>query len=318
MHVPENEQAERPVILAPTSNTASGSSTPARRIPIIGLSCVAGTALGWGLNWPATKYLLTFCPPLSARGASGLVAGIILLGIASLRGESLVVPRRLWARLALAALLNVSSWMGLTTASLLWLSAGKAAILAYTMPVWTTLLAWPILAERPAPRQILAIVLGICGVVILLGGADRRLAMVELPGVLMALSAAVLFASGTVLTKRLPLPLSRIALTGWQVFIGCLPLLIIGLLFEHPTFTTLPLIAWTALAYAALVSMGLCYILWFAAIRRLRASSAALGTLLTPVIGVVASTLALGDTFTMTQLVSLGLVAGGILLAVKN
>jgi probable blue pigment (indigoidine) exporter len=134
----------------------------------------------------------------------------------------------------------------------------------------------------------------------------------------MALSAAALFASGTVFTKRLPLPLPRIALTGWQVFIGCMPLLIIGLVFEHPNFTTLPLIAWTALAYAALVSMGLCYILWFAAIRRLRASSAALGTLLTPVIGVAASTLALGDPFTMTQLLSLGLVAGGILLAVKN
>jgi drug/metabolite transporter (DMT)-like permease len=208
--------------------------------------------------------------------------------------------------------------MGLTTASLLWLPAGQAAVLAYTMPVWTTLLAWPLLAERPAPRQILAIVLGICGVVILLGGTGDSLAVVELPGVVMALSAAALFASGTVLSKRQPIPLPRIALTGWQVLLGCLPLLVVGLIFEHPNFATLPLIGWTAMAYTALISMGLCYLLWFAAVRRLRASSAAIGTLLTPVIGVAASTLTLGDPLTMTQLVSLGLVAGGILLTAKN
>lgn len=317
-HASEPERTGRLVLPAPAAATDVASSIPGQGIPAIGLACVAGTALGWGLNWPATKYLLTLCPPLSARGVSGLVAGIVLLGIAASRGECLIVPRRLWGRLAIAALLNVSAWMGLTTASLLWLPAGQAAVLAYTMPVWTTLLAWPLLAERPAPRQILAIVLGICGVVILLGGTGDSLAVVELPGVVMALSAAALFASGTVLSKRQPIPLPRIALTGWQVLLGCLPLLVVGLIFEHPNFATLPLIGWTAMAYTALISMGLCYLLWFAAVRRLRASSAAIGTLLTPVIGVAASTLTLGDPLTMTQLVSLGLVAGGILLTAKN
>ncbi|MEO6829714.1 MAG: DMT family transporter [Acidobacteriaceae bacterium] len=315
---PQTEQAGRLVLPAPAANIDAASSMPSRRMTAIGLACVAGTALGWGLNWPATKYLLTLCPPMSARGVSGLVAGIILLSIAASRGESLTVPRRLRGRLVIAALLNVSAWMGLTTASLLWLPAGQAAILAYTMPVWTTLLAWPVLAERPAPRQTLAIVLGICGVVILLGAAGVSLTTVELPGVIMALSAAALFASGTVWSKRQPIPLPRMALTGWQVLLGCLPLLVVGLLFEHPNFAALPLIGWATLAYTALISMGLCYILWFAAVRRLRASTAAIGTLLTPAIGVVASTLTLGDPLTMVQLVSLGLVAGGVLLAIKN
>jgi drug/metabolite transporter (DMT)-like permease len=208
--------------------------------------------------------------------------------------------------------------MGLTTASLLWLPAGQAAILAYTMPVWTALLAWPILAERPASRQILSIVLGICGIVILLGGVGVSLAVAEVPGIVMALSAAALFACGTVLSKRQPIPLPRMALTGWQVLLGCLPLLVVGLLFEHPNFATLPLIGWTAIAYTALISMGLCYVLWFAAVRRLRASTAAIGTLLTPLIGVVASTLMFGDPFTMVQFVALGLVASGILLTVRD
>ena len=189
-----------------------------RRVRMIGMACVMLTALGWGLNWPATKFLLAICPPLSARGVSGLTAGGILFLVAALLGESLAVPRALWGRLAMAAVLNVSAWMGLTTVSLMWLPAGQAATLAYTMPVWATLLAWPMLGERPAPRQVGAIVLGTCGVVILVGGAIFQFDAARLPGVVIALSAAGLFAFGTVLSKRMPIPLPRVALTAWQVF----------------------------------------------------------------------------------------------------
>jgi drug/metabolite transporter (DMT)-like permease len=285
---------------------------------VIGLTCVVFTALGWGLNWPATKFLLTTCPPLSARGVSGLVAAAILFVVAACLGESLAVPRPLWGRLGVAALLNVSAWMGLTTASLVWLPAGQAATLAYTMPVWAALLAWPLLGERPTPRQVGATVVGLAGVVILVGGTILELDSGRLPGVAVALSAAGLFAFGTVLSKRLPLPLPRVALTAWQVSLGCVPLLIAGLLFEHANFAALPLIGWLALGYTAFISMGACYLLWFAAVRRLKASRAAIGTLLTPVIGVAASSIALGDILTIAQLLSLGLVVAGIILANKD
>jgi len=261
---------------------------------------------------------LTECPPLSARGVSGLVAGLVLFGIALACGETLVVPRHLRGRLAAAALLNVSAWMGFTTASLLWLPSGQAVTLAYTMPVWAALLAWPILGDRPTPRQIAAIVLGICGVVTLVGGAGLNLDAPRRPGIALALSAAGLFAFGTVLSKRMPIPLPRLVLTAWQVGIGCIPLLLGGLVFEAADFGALPLIGWAALAYTALVSMGMCYVLWFAAVKRLKPSSAAVGTLLTPVIGVAASSLALGDPLTTGQAVSLALVAGGIILAIKD
>ena len=288
-----------------------------QRARLIGIAWVVLTALGWGLNWPATKFLLTICPPLSARGISGLVAGLILLGVAASRGETLVVPRHLWGRLAGSALLNVTAWMGLTTASLVWLPAGQAATLAYTMPVWALLLAWPLLDERPGSRQIGAIVLGICGIIILLGGVTFRLDPSSIPGIVLALSAAALFALGTVLSKKIPIPLPRIALTAWQVALGCIPLLVGGLLFERAHFASLPLVGWIAMAYTAFISMGLCYILWFAAVRRLSASAAAIGTLLTPCIGVVASSMTTNDPLTLSQALSLGLIGIGILLAVK-
>jgi len=292
--------------------------TAQTRCRLVGLACVVFTAFGWGLNWPATKFLLTKCPPLSARGLSGLFASLVLFGVALCCSETLVVQRHLWGRLVAAALLNVSAWMGFTTASLLWLSAGEAVTLAYTMPVWAALLAWPMLGDRPSLRQIAAIVLGICGVVSLVGFGGLNLDAAGRPGVALALSAAGLFAFGTVLSKRKPIPLPRVALTAWQVGIGCIPLFVCGLLFEDVHFGALPLIGWVALAYTALVSMGTCYLLWFAAVRRLKPSSAAIGTLLTPVTGVAASSVALGDPLTIGQVVSLALVVVGILFAIKD
>jgi len=308
----------------PSETNRSGEAARSFSVPgdirtqLIGLACVGFTALGWGLNWPITKSLLTTCPPLSARGVAGLVAGLLLFGIAASRGETLVVPHHLWGRLAVAALLNVSAWMGFTTASLLWLPAGQAVTLAYTMPIWVALLAWPMLKDRLSPRQIGAIVLAICGVVVLVGAAGFSLDATRLPGIALALCSAALFALGTVLSKRMPIPMSRISLTAWQVAIGCIPLLGCGLLFEHAHFGALPLKGWLALAYTAVISMGMCYLLWFAAVRRLKASSAAIGTLLTPVIGVTSSSLALGEPLVLSQIVSLGLVVAGIVLAIKD
>ncbi len=214
--------------------------------------------------------------------------------------------------------MNVSVWMGFTTASMIWLPAGQAATLAYTMPVWATLLAWPMLHERPTRRQAAASLLGILGVVILVGRASLDLDAARAPGVVLALSAALLFAFGTVLSKRQPIPLSPIALTAWQVSIGCLPLLAGGFLLEDAHFAAVSAIGWIALSYTAIISMGLCYVLWFAAVRRLRASSAAVGTLLTPVVGVVASSMTLGDPLTASQAAALGLVGTAIVLTSRR
>ena len=313
MAVLQSAKAETSPV-AKTSNPAA----PTRGSKIIGAVCVLATAIGWGLNWPATKFVLAICPPLSARGLSGLVACLGLLAIASVRGETIIVPRHLWGRLALLSLLNVSVWMGFTTASMLWLPAGQAATLAYTMPIWTTLLSWYVLAEPPDGRQILATLLGVAAICVLVGGTGLTLNIARLPGFALALSAAGLFAFGTVLSKKTPVPLPPVALTGWQVGIGSLPLLASGTMIESPHWRTMPAIGWAALAYTAFVSMGLCYLLWFAAVRRLKASVAAIGTLLTPVVGVVASSVALGDPLTTAQVVSLGCVALGIILSVKT
>jgi len=68
--------------------------------------------VGWGFNWPVTKYLVSELPVLTMRGITGIV-GAALAGChrAWRWGQSLRVERKLWPRLMLAALLNVTGWM---------------------------------------------------------------------------------------------------------------------------------------------------------------------------------------------------------------
>src|SRR6202795_2035130 len=107
--------------------TESKPTTRARIAPA-GLMFLAITSVGWGFNWPVTKYLLSELPPLTLRGATGVVGAALLALLAVMRGQSLRVPREIWPRLILAGTLNVAAWMVLMGLGLLWLPASEAAL----------------------------------------------------------------------------------------------------------------------------------------------------------------------------------------------
>src|SRR3954451_12321664 len=217
----------------PPSMTTSHKPSARAHIPPAGLLFLAITSLGWGFNWPVTKYLLGELPPLTLRGSTGVIGAALLAVLAVMRGQSLHVPRALWPRLALAAALNVGAWMVLMGLALLWLPASEAALIAYTMPVWDSLMAWPVLGERPTGRRAIALVMAFAGLAAIMGGNGIAASEAKLPGIIMALAGSVGFAVGTVLAKKLPLRLPPITAAAWQVGLGCFPIVIVGLLIEQ-------------------------------------------------------------------------------------
>src|SRR5260370_31753002 len=134
------------------------SKWPAARAHIspAGLMFLAITSVGGGFNCPIMNYLLSELPPLTMSGLTGVVGASLLAGLAIISGQSLRVPSELWPRLLLAAILNVACWMTLMGLALLWLPAGEAALIAYTMPVWASLLAWPLLGARPGLLRVIS------------------------------------------------------------------------------------------------------------------------------------------------------------------
>ena len=290
----------------------------AARPETAGLVLLLATVTGWGLNWPAMKLLLEEVPPFSIRAVSAAVGVALLAAIALRRGESLAVPPRLFPRLTLAALLNVTAWMGLASFSLLWLAAGEATIVCYTMPVWASIFAWIVLGERITARRLLALGVGFAGLLVLVLGDGLDVGLAKLPGVGFALAAALLFSLGTIVTKRWPVAMPPASLVAWQTGLGCLPLLVGALIFDSVDVAAISTQSWLLLLYGGIAPLGLCYLAWFAALKRLPASAAAAGTLLTPVVGVITAALFLGEPLGLREVLALSLTIGGVVLAIRG
>jgi drug/metabolite transporter (DMT)-like permease len=284
---------------------------------IAGFLLLAVTVLGWGLNWPAVKLLLLEWPPLFSRGVAGVAAAVLLAAIAASRGESLRVSPRYFPRLAFAAFTNVFAWMGFGTVAMKYLPISEAALLAYTMPIWTMLFAWPILGERPTSRSVIALVLAFAGLAVLFSGQNFSFDQAKIMGVALALGAAVLFAFGSV-TAGTPIPLKPIALVAWLVGLGCLPMIVLGLLIEHPDIAALSPRGWALMVYMTLGPMAIAYLTWFAALRRLQPAAATTGSLGVPIVGVCAGALFLGDPFGLREIAALVLTLAGVALALRK
>ena len=129
--------------------------------------------------------------------------------------------------------------------------------------------AWLLLENRPTSQGFAAFVLSLAGIAVLLGADGPMLGEGKLLGIAFALGAAVLFALGAILNRQ-AVPLPAIALTAWQVGLGCLPMVAIGLAIERPNVAALDAAGFWAMVYMAVFPMGICYLTWFTALRRLR------------------------------------------------
>lgn len=284
----------------------------------LGIAFLLAASIGWGLNFPIMKNLLAEWPPLSARGLSGVVGALALAAIALWRGQRLSVPRHLWLRLALVSLLTISSWVACMGLALVWLSGSEAAILSISLPVWASLLAWPILGERVSPMRAVSLAVAMAGIALLLGRNGLHAGVEKWPGVAFAVFGAMSVALGTVLTKHFPLAMPPISLAAWQLWLGCLPVAIAGLVLEHPDVAALSPIGWASIVYMTLIQFCLCYVCWFAALERSPAATASIATLLVPVIGVLASAAMLQEPLGAREVGALIVALGGVAVAVRS
>lgn len=288
-----------------------------RRDNWLGFLCLGVTAAGWALNWPLMKLLLQQWPPLFARGLAGVAASLILGAIALARGQSLNIPREAIPRFLFASFTNVFAWMGLGTVAMKFVSVGEGALIIYTMPIWAMLFAWPFLHVRPTLRDVIALAMGFVGVALLLGARGYSFDAGRLTGIALSLACAILFALGSVLNRK-PLPMPPLVVVAWQVGLGCLAMLILGLLFEHPNIGAITPLGAACMVYMTLVPMGVCYLTWFETLRRLPPTSASTGMLLVPVIAVVAAAAILGEPLGLREIGAMALTLGGVTLALQK
>jgi len=263
--------------------------------------------LVWGLTWPAMKIALSGFPPLSMRTLTAALGALTLFLICLARRRSFRVSGvRAWGHVITASFLNVVGFSLFSAFALISAATSRVAILAYTLPIWTVLLAWLVLNERPNRFQEIAIVLCACG----LGVLIYPLAATGIPlGALFAVGSGLSWAAGTVYVKWARIEADPMGVASWQLtiafFVIALCLLVFdgGLDLTHANATAL-----AGVAFSGIVGNGIAYGLWFAVVGRVPATTASLGILGIPVIGVLASVLVLGDRPTLADMIGFTLI----------
>ena len=251
------------------------------------------------------------------RGTCGLFGTAFAILVALARGERMAPPKGQYGRLVLYSMLNYGVFIILGTEAQVYLPASEAVVLTYTLPIWASLLAWPLLGERPSWTKFVALVMAMGGVALLVSSGSVEARWEKLPGVLMALSAAVLFGFATVMARRAPLALPPATNVAWQAGLGTLTVGSLSL-FETADWTRVTAGGWTCVAFIATIPMTFAYLSWFRALKLVPASIAATTVLVSPVVGVLGSTLVLGETLGPRQIVALGMTLAGVALAVRG
>ena len=272
-------------------------------------------ALFWGLNWPVIKVLLTGAGPWTLR-AAGLTGGAVLLAIATVAsGQSLRVARRHWPTLVIAALLNVAAFNLFSVFAQMSMTASRAAILTYTMPLWSVVFARLVLGEPIDRLRGVSLALGAAGIALLAVPFWDVVQAGGVPlGLVYVMAAAIAWAAGTVFIKGAKPEGAPLALTTWQFAIGAAVVTIGMALFETPRLELDRPEILAGFVYNIVFPQAVAYALWFGLMARVPASTAALGTLLVPVCAVAASAAWLGERLGLLDLAGFGLILCGVLL----
>ena len=270
--------------------------------------------LVWGTNWPLFSIAVREVSVWTFRAVCLVGAGLVLLAVARVRGESLRIAREHWCTLVAAAMAFLVVWNVASTYSAILIPSGQAAILGFTMPLWGALMAWAFLGQRPGTRVLLALAFGGLGVMLLIANGIDAYAKAPL-GFALGLLAGLGWAAGTLILKRRPIAASPLVLTGWQLLVAAVPIVAGAFWFGEggwflPSATTLLVIT-----YITLVPMAIGNLAWFAIVGMLPANIAGLSAVMVPVVAMVAGALIHGEPLGPVQWASMICCAVGVGLA---
>ena len=290
-----------------------GPAVRPERLPKIGYVLLAGVTLFWGANWPAMKIGLAEVTVWWFRAMCVWAGAIGLLGIAKLSGAALRMPSQEIPRMLLVSLFAMVGWQVCSAYGVSLMPAGRASIIAFTMPVWSALLGAVLLKEPITGHKMAGLVLGLSGLAVLMG--DDLLVLGTAPiGALFMLGAAASWAMGTVLFKMFKWETPISALVGWQLAAASIPITIVALLIEPvPDLAHLSTKAMFSLVYLFALPMVFCQWAFFKVVSIFPASIASMGTLAVPVVGVYSSALILGEPVGWRELIALLLICSALI-----
>ena len=273
---------------------------------------LAALTVVWGFNWTAMKVALSEVPPWTFRTLCLGLGSAALFAALRAAGQPLAVPRGQWLRLMVLSFFNFTCWNVLIAFGIMMIPSGRAAILAYTMPVWAVPLSVWLLRERLTARKLAGLALGVAGLALLVGDGFGNL------GTLLVVGAAIGWAIGSVLQKRYPMSMQAGPYTAWSMLLACAPIFVCALLLEDPAdLRSVGL--WPALgvAYNVLIAFAFAHWAWIKIATQVPVSVFSISMLIIPVVGVISGMLFLGERPTWAEYTALALIMASLATVIR-
>lgn len=279
------------------------------------LAILVTATLLMGSSFPAIKILLHEVPPFYLAGWRFLLATAATLPIAwFVHRKKGWVPRVNesitfgWVVVALIGLFQTAGTVGLLNLAMQRIPSSTAAILLFTNPLWVALLGLIVLNEHLSRSRLLALTLGITGVIFAIGLRPGGTPF----GIVAGLGSAACWAVATVLNKRFQVSVGIWALSAWQMLVGALTLLSLAVLTQESWPQTLTVGQWAWFVWLAIPASTGSFGLWFLALKHGGATHTSGFLFLVPLFAVLLSHLVLGERLVGGQLVG-GVLVGASL-----
>ncbi len=271
-------------------------------------------AIIWGINFSVVKFALADFSPLSFTITRFFLSALFLFCVMAATGERPAVPRedRLpFIRLGLVGitLYNIFFMYGLK-----YTSASHSALLISMSPLFAALIQALIGRERPSLPTVAGLGLAASGVYLVIGTHGPGISSpAGMTGDLLTICASFCWALYTIMAKPLVERHAPVKVTAYSMLAGSVLLLPLGAgELTRQAWASVAAGSWAALAFAAILSGGVGFSLWYQGVKRIGVTRTIAYHYLVPFVAVVFATLFLGEGITPLQAAGGGAILGGV------
>ena len=287
---------------------------PGTAYSLRGLALLLAVGLFWGFNWPVMKVGMAAIPVFTFRAISIFLGGLCLAAICRYTGYSMKVPRAQWPPLLLVTLL-IFGFTVLSGYGVLQTGSGRAAVMAYTMPIWAIPMGALLLADPLTWRKLASLALGLAGMAMLVVADIESLGGAPI-GILIMLVTAILWAGATIAHKKAAWTVPTLVLVTWQSLLSSVPLAIGAAFVDYQEVYFPGLWPILCLLYNVFIAATFCLYAYFEVVRIFPVGITTIGVLIAPVVGVFSGAFTLGEPLGLAEFAALALVLAAIALPV--
>ncbi len=287
---------------------------PRSRPPLPLVAAYAAVYLVWGSSFAVTKFMVHTLPPLLAGGVRFVVAGLLMVGFATLRGAAIPRAALEWRHVALMALFHVVLSAGVNIFAMPHVASNQSALLNATAALWIPLLG--ALGRDPHPltaRVSAGLAIGFVGTGFLLwphGGFS----LANFGWQLLVVGACFSWAIGTRYFRLVHTTTPIIMFFALEMLVGGLALSAAGLAAGeaprwHPDGPSV-----AALGFLTLFSSCLTYTAFGYLMSHTTPAQLSTYAYVNPAIAALVGWLVLGERMSPTQMVGMAVVLAGVVL----